>query len=165
MALRQKRISKHVSLDERIIIWRARSTVNANGCWVWTGVVDGAGYAYASVKGIRRNLHRIIYFHLHPNADNDLELDHLCREPRCWNPSHLELVSHQENVHRGNAGKRLAARSHCVNGHEFTIENTRIYHKSDTCMQRICVLCQRQNSYRYYHVKGKFMRETKEVRP
>lgn len=34
-----------------------------------------------------------------------LELDHLCRVPRCVNPDHLEPVTCAENQQRGNAAK------------------------------------------------------------
>lgn len=31
---------------------------------------------------------------------NDMEIDHLCRNPGCCNPDHLELVTHAENNRR-----------------------------------------------------------------
>jgi hypothetical protein len=32
--------------------------------------------------------------------DPELNLDHLCRTSACWNPWHLDLVTHQVNVSR-----------------------------------------------------------------
>lgn len=37
-----------------------------------------------------------------------MQLDHLCRNPACCNPSHLEPVTPKENTRRGNAGKHWA---------------------------------------------------------
>jgi len=37
--------------------------------------------------------------------DNSLTVDHLCRNRRCVNPHHLELVSITENQRRGSSTK------------------------------------------------------------
>lgn len=49
-----------------------------------------------------------------------LEIDHLCRVPTCVRPSHLEAVTHAENMRRmGEAVTRCRAK-----GHPYTPENT-----------------------------------------
>jgi len=52
------------------------------------------------------------------------QLDHLCRNHACVNPSHLEVVSGRENVVRGiGPTAKNAKKTHCVNGHALTPEN------------------------------------------
>lgn len=55
-----------------------------------------------------------------------MSLDHLCDTPRCINPEHLKPVSIRDNVLRSEitrAGINLR-RTECINGHQFTVENT-----------------------------------------
>lgn len=77
-----------------------------------------------------------------------LTIDHLCRNPACANPRHLEPVTVRENTLRGDTiPARNAAKTHCIHGHEFTEENTRI----DSMGKRVCRACVREKSRRHYH--------------
>lgn len=80
---------------------------NPDGCWLWTGSVDSNGYS----QGFSRHLgrvekgHRLLWAMLHgpaPHQRTGLELDHLCKNRRCVNPSHLELVTLKLNRARRN---------------------------------------------------------------
>lgn len=91
-------------------------------CWIWTGTINNRGYGCTSLKGKAIYAHRVSYeFYVGPIPDG-LELDHLCRNPPCINPDHLEAVTHAENMRRGKA----AQATHCVHGHLFDAENTYI---------------------------------------
>jgi hypothetical protein len=70
-------------------------------CWLWTGYRYPLGYGKFSV-GTEQGYAHIWSFRLHigPVPDGK-ELDHLCRNPSCVNPNHLEPVTHRENVLRG----------------------------------------------------------------
>lgn len=82
---------------------------------------------------------------------DDLDLDHLCRNPPCWNPAHLEPVTHRENAHRSplNQANWQAVReiTHCPQGHEYTPENTAI----SASGSRRCRECERQKHVRREH--------------
>lgn len=110
-----------------------------SGCWQWTGhTATTKGYGKIKRLGKVTGAHRHIY-NLYKGAIPDgLELDHLCRNPSCVNPDHLEPVTKQENILR--APTVIAARtaSHCRNGHEWNAKNTYIAKKGS----RICRACQ-----------------------
>jgi hypothetical protein len=75
-----------------------------------------------------------------------LQIDHLCRVRECANPAHLEAVTCRENLLRGDTvTAHNANKTHCVNGHEYTPENTAI--TRDGC--RRCRICHRADSNRW----------------
>jgi len=82
-------------------------------CFLWTGTVNNYGYASVTFNKKSSFAHRVIYELFVGQIDESLELDHLCRNPRCVNPDHLEPVTHQENIRRGYWGMR----THCQYGH------------------------------------------------
>lgn len=93
-------------------------------CWLWKGATS-RGYGYVSVSGKKRPAHRVVYELLEGEIPGDLQLDHLCRVRNCVNPSHLEPVTCQENVRRGNAPTALnALKMTCPVGHPYSEENT-----------------------------------------
>ena len=93
-------------------------------CWLWLGSIAGGYGRYGKGPGTTM-AHRIAWEMEHGPIPDGLELDHLCRVRRCVNPSHLELVTHRENVLRGEGiAAREAVQTHCKYGHEFTPENT-----------------------------------------
>lgn len=98
---------------------------SSSGCWEWTGPLSTAGYGQLFIEGKNRPAHRISYeAHVGPIEDG-LHIDHLCRNRKCVNPSHLEPVTPLENIMRGEGIMAQNARkTHCDRGHEFDAGNT-----------------------------------------
>lgn len=95
-----------------------------NDCWVWTATKNHGGYGMFTLEKLRL-AHRVSYMHHIGPIKQDAQLDHLCRNRACVNPSHLEPVTHLVNWERGYSPSRLnRLKTHCDRGHEFTPENT-----------------------------------------
>lgn len=78
-------------------------------CWLWSGALHN-GYGGFFADGQRWRVHRWSYEFLVGPIPEGLHLDHLCRVRHCVNPAHLEPVTNQENIRRGEAGKYQWAR-------------------------------------------------------
>lgn len=109
-----------------------------NSCWNWLGALDRGGYGLITVAGHGKGAHRVVYEMFVGKIPKGLHLDHLCRNPMCCNPRHLEPVTPEENFRRGmSIPAQNARKTHCIHGHEFTPENTLRHSKKG----RICKAC------------------------
>jgi hypothetical protein len=95
------------------------------GCWLWTGSLDLKGYGRIRPNpgASMTSPHRVSYELFVGPIPGDTEIDHLCRVRHCVNPDHLEAVTHQENVRRGNVMLNNAQRhkTTCPRGHEYDV--------------------------------------------
>lgn len=77
-----------------------------SGCWLWQGHVTPEGRAgQAVVGGLRVSAYVAEYIKAKGPIPQGLVLDHLCRNPRCVNPDHLEAVTYAVNNQRGSQAK------------------------------------------------------------
>lgn len=108
--------------------WAKVEGLDAEGCWLWTA---GTNYGYGQFNdGVTLRpvkAHRFAWELLRGSIPEGLVIDHLCFVRACVNPWHMELVTPSENARRVRANQHTG-KTHCVNGHEFTPENT--YSKS-----------------------------------
>lgn len=119
-----------------------------DACWPWMSTINPQGYGRFQTRSYRGdNAHRIAWEigHASPIPEG-MSLDHLCRNRVCCNPAHLEPVTHRENVVRGVGPTAInAAKTHCVNGHEFTPENTYVFEPRRMRTCRACNLIHTHN--------------------
>lgn len=117
-----------------------RLTEAEDGCWEWNGYRDYLGYGQVRINWKCYYVHIIVYESLVGLVPMGLELDHVCRNPACARPSHLEPVTHRTNLLRGNgASGKNKRKTHCIHGHEFTPDN--IYEPPKKPGTRHCRAC------------------------
>lgn len=127
------------SIEERF--WaKVQKGDGPEDCWVWTAHTDEKGYGTFSVYPKMLKAHRYAYETLVGSVPEDRVLDHLCRNPACVNPDHLEVVTNRENILRGVSIVAVCAKvTHCPQGHPYDSLNTRLYQG-----RRYCKACQRK---------------------
>ncbi|HEY6154661.1 MAG TPA: HNH endonuclease signature motif containing protein [Candidatus Udaeobacter sp.] len=119
----------------------SRTLITATGCWYWLGGKSKAGYGQMGAFGISQYTHIVSYELFIGPVPDGLELDHKCRMPACWNPYHLEPVTHAENLLRGESPYAKKKRqTHCKYGHPFEGENL-VFNADGT---RDCRICRRR---------------------
>jgi hypothetical protein len=111
-------------------------------CWIWHGASHtGTGYGVVVYKGKQTTVHRAMYQLITGRAlSQDMEVDHICNTRLCINPTHLQAVSHAENMRLGRE-----RRTHCRAGHEWNDTNTYATtvkrRQGGTREQRYCRVC------------------------
>lgn len=70
-------------------------------CWIWTGPDSGAGrggdYPRMKLSGQTVAVHRVMFTNENGYIPGKKQIDHVCRNRRCVNPGHLEMVTAKRN--------------------------------------------------------------------
>lgn len=82
----------------------ARITVSDDGCWTWRGNPTPTGYKRFKHAGNFWAVHRFSFEAFIGPIPDQYVVDHLCRNPECARPQHLEVVTASENLRRGAGG-------------------------------------------------------------
>jgi len=98
----QERIEGNIVIDQE------------TGCHNWNKCVTIDGYGQIKINGKSERVHRV-YYELHKGKiPEGMYVCHRCDNPKCCNPEHLFLGTHQDNMddmmakgRRGNCGAIL----------------------------------------------------------
>ena len=125
---------KDIEIDDSIIEQKFWANVKKNGqgkCWIWLGG-KSCGYGHISLGNKVILAHRFAYELLREPIPEGMFIDHLCRNPSCVNPDHLEVVTNKENILRGiNVMATNSKVTHCPQGHPYDLFNT--YYLCPSC--------------------------------
>lgn len=134
----RKRVTPGASLADRVLLHTDRS----GECWIWTAAIDkSTGYGRVSIGGKVGYGHRIAYEAFVGPIPAGMEIDHLCRNRACCRPEHLEAVTPQVNVLRGESpGAKARRRDLCFHGQHLYADHGFV----DRDGRRRCRACQIQ---------------------
>lgn len=120
------------------------------GCWIWHAAIDDNGYGRVHNPGGSCLAHVVLYEFVVGPVPDGLELDHTCRTPSCVRPSHMEPVTHAENMARV-PRELFDSHSHitrCPRDHAYTPANT--YRRNGS---RHCKACKLESQRRHRALK------------
>ena len=115
-------------------------------CWIWLGKPDQGGYGHIAQRGQDIRAHRLaLVLKLGRDLGPGKVPNHMCGNPPCVNPEHLQESTVRENLLHGDgfASDHLA-RTHCPQGHELSEKNCVPSHWARG--KRDCLICDRDSS-------------------
>jgi hypothetical protein len=121
-------------------------------CWLWGAYTNKKGYGQYRVRGAVNTAHREAYMALVGGIPEAHQIDHLCRQRCCVNPSHLEAVTGIVNHLRGLRNQNTA-KTECDYGHPLSGGNLYTYTSKAGAISRQCRICRVRR-------KAKYMAET-----
>lgn len=125
-------------------LWRRTTVDQDTGCWVFTGPLNRTGYGYIRWGRQWPSVHRLAKIIFGERFDEELTLDHLCRNRACWRIDHLDPCTMRVNLLRGESFSAVNARkTHCIHGHELTPNNL-VPNRAG----RKCLVCHRESNRR-----------------
>lgn len=94
-------------------------------CYLWKGSKTKRGYGLIGFRGRPRRLHRVVWI-LKFGDPAKLEVCHHCDVPSCFNPEHLFLGTHLNNMQDAMAKGRILPRQGEAHGcHKLTEEQVK----------------------------------------
>lgn len=85
-------------LDARFMA-KVRINNGLEGCWLWIGAKNRAGYGHLIRAGRTVSAHRYVWEYINgPLSDSTVFVCHRCDVPSCVNPAHLFLGTRNDNM-------------------------------------------------------------------
>lgn len=123
-------IVRRLTSRERFLFYLVKK--GHDECWDWSGCKDNKGYGQFSIgtppKRKYYHAHRMSYEMFVSSIPEGLVIDHLCNNPSCCNPKHLEPKTIYENGRRGFTTVRtLKLGGTCRSGRHLLLNKSDFY--------------------------------------
>jgi hypothetical protein len=130
---------ENVSAIDRF--WKYVMPEPNSGCWLWLGKHNKINdYGFFYFNGRFHTAQRAAWILLRGPIPDGMQIDHLCRNPACVNPDHLEPVTKEVNLSR-----RVLEQTFCKNGHPLTDDNLMIEEVKGKRVRR-CKKCRQKRN-------------------
>lgn len=108
-----------------------------SGCLEWTGQFDVGGYGRLLWRKKRWKAHRLALVFAGIELEPGKVVDHICRNRRCVNPSHLRQVTKRQNALENSVSPcaQNATKERCPLGHEYSV-NRRGHRYCRVCLEK-----------------------------
>jgi hypothetical protein len=135
--------ARDIPMETRVRFINKIEVASNSECWEWTGAKSDQGYGSFRLNGTSTTAQRVAYALFVGDLDEaGVTVDHLCNNPGCMNPRHLQAVPHRVNVLRSNGVcAEYARRTHCPTcGDPYSL------YDGPNHKQRYCAQCKRNNA-------------------
>lgn len=118
--------TKLTALQREATFWSRVDVGPADACWAWRGGRFDNGYGAFRYDGRTLSAHRYVARLAYgAKAVTGAVIMHLCDNPACVNPTHLQIGTYRTNMQDASAKGRMA-RGERVNGAKLTEEAVRL---------------------------------------
>jgi hypothetical protein len=100
--------------------------LSLHGCWLWVGYRNRFGYGEFKVGGKTYMPHRWAYEVATGDTLGDRHAHHLCHNPQCVNPLHIEPMTGTDHVNI-HVAKTRREMTHCKRGHPLSGNNVYVH--------------------------------------
>lgn len=139
-------------MDKELLIKKLQKHTSINpitNCWLWTGSLSkggkSEGYGRININNTVYYVHRVSAYIYHSmpleKESTDLQALHICDMKNCWNPDHIYVGTHADNI-IDRDGFCLAGMTRCKNGHDLSDPNSYTVYAGN---QRKCNQCRKDN--------------------
>lgn len=139
---REMFLDRHDRIHYLARLFKKMRVNEETGCFEWTGRLR-SGYGVMGFQGRVTGVHRVMMGCIYGLIPRRFDIDHLCRNRKCFHPDHLEVVTHLENLLRSplSLAKKNREKTECPRGH--------LLDRASLKGERYCSICSGQRVHKW----------------